>query len=202
MAFQAVPQGALIVVQGTLDGQEVVNTLGFSWGTPGLIGAAALQSITTGLADYWGLNMLPLLPAQYTMGVVTGRVLDQQGGPIYEETGGVGATGGRAGNLLPNNCSLVISFRTGLGGATNRGRNYWCGLLEADVTGSLVNAVYAGNVATMYNDMVGASQIEAGWTWSVISRKELIPAGPGRAVPITTAIMRDLRVDSQRRRLP
>lgn len=202
MAFQPVPNCAMATVEGTLSGEAVANTLGFMLVTPGTVTAGALSALGAGLQNLWQFTMLNTLPAEYTFTGIKLRALDVENGPVAEETVGPGAVGGLAGAILPNNCSFVVSFRTGLGGATNRGRNYVNGLLESEVTGNNLSVTRINELRTAYQTFVGAGAVAAGWQWCVISRKIISPLVTGRGVPIISVHITDARVDSQRRRLP
>lgn len=202
MPFQAVPDAALINVQGLLDGQQTVNTLGFRLNVPGVVNAAQLASLCESVAIYWAANQMGQLPEQWTLAKVTGRVLDVEDGPVAESTLNSGDPGGLVGNLMPNNVTLAIAFRTGLGGRTNRGRNYWPAFLEADVSNSAISFARASAIVATYEGMMGAGTVDSAWRWCVISRKIIDVSGAGRGVPITSVVVNDLVVDSQRRRLP
>lgn len=202
MPFQAVPNAALINVEGLLDGQKTVNTLGFRLNVPAVINAAQLASLCESMAIYWSANQISQLPSQWTLAKVTGRVLDVEDGPVAESSLNSGDSGLLIGNLMPNNVTLAIAFKTGLGGRTNRGRNYWPGFLEADVTNSAIAQARATNIVDTYAGMMGAGTVDSAWQWCVISRKIIDITGNGRAVPITSVVVNDLVVDSQRRRLP
>lgn len=202
MPFQAVPNAALVTINGILDGEEVANTLGFGLVAPGPVTLSVIGSLGAQIASFWENDMLPTMVAAYTYTGLTVRALDVQDGPVHEESAGGGVPGLLAGAVLPSNVSFVISFRTGLGGATNRGRNYVCGLLESEVTGNSLTNTRIQALRDAYAQLIGSGITAGTWNWSVISRKELVPGGPGRAVTITNVHITDARVDTQRRRLP
>jgi hypothetical protein len=202
MPFQPVPNGASAVIHATLDGETCDTTLGFSLNAAGPVAPAALAALATGLVNYWTSNQLAILPVEYVFNRIDLRAEDVEFGPQSETTGFAGATGSLVGNIMPNNVTLAIAFRTGLAGRTNRGRNYWPSFLESEVNGQRVSAAKIGAILGAYSGMLGPDSIAAGWTWSVLSRKELVPGGPGRAVGVTTVSVRDNVIDSQRRRLP
>lgn len=202
MPFQPVPNGALVTIHGTLLGEAVANTMGFGLTTPGIITLVQLGQLAAGVDAFWAGTMLPTLPDSYAYNHVSARVLDVQDGPVAEDSNNGGLLGELGGAVMPANVSYVVSFRTGLGGATNRGRNYVCGLLESEVTGNNLSVTRANLLRAAYQAALGAGSVANGWIWSVISRKELVPGGPGRAVPITSVALTDARVDTQRRRLP
>lgn len=201
MPFQAVPNAALVTVRGELLGEEVNNTLGFMLTTPGPVTGPALATLVAGVALVWEATMLQTLPGSYIFNDVQARALDVQDGPVAEAPGGAQA-GMLAGNVMPNNVSFCVSFRTGLGGATNRGRNYICGLLESEVSDNELALGRINALRSAYQEFIGAGSVANGWQWCVISRKIIIPLVTGRGVAITNVHITDNRVDTQRRRLP
>jgi hypothetical protein len=201
MPFQAVPNAALIRLEATLDGELCITNLGFGLITPATVTALMLQTLVDGVTDNiidaWTNN----LPVKYVLNQITGRVLDIEDGPQAEESANA-LNGALAGAILPNNCSLAVSFKTGLGGRTNRGRIFWPSFLESEVTDQRVLSGKQASILALMGGFIGNNTIATGWVWSVISRKELVPAGPGRAVPVTSVVLNDDVIDSMRRRLP
>lgn len=201
MAFQAVPNAAQVRLEARLDGELCITNLGFGLITPATVTALMLQTLVDGVVSAFVPEWLSALPEKYIMNQVSGRVLDVQDGPQVEESV-AGLTGILAGAILPNNCSLAVSFRTGLAGRTNRGRIFWPSFLESEVTDQRVLSAKQTNILDTLGQFVGNAAVATGWTWAVISRKELVPDGPGRAVPITSVVLNDDVIDSMRRRLP
>lgn len=201
MPAQLVPNAAGVVIHGKMDGETAIATLGFGLVAPGVVTPAALGTLKDGIAA-WMLDFLTIHSELYTQGKITFKALDVEDGPETELDGLIGVAGEQAGNILPNNCSIAVSFKTGLSGRTNRGRNYWAGLLETDVTDQRVTPGRLAQIKGMYEGLLGTGYIDAMWKWCVISRKIIIPFIVGRAVPITSVVFNDDVVDSQRRRLP
>lgn len=202
MAFQAVPNAALLQIHATLDGEKCITDLGFGLASPATVTGLMLEALVNGFVsggfkDDW----LATLPVKYILNQVSSRVLDVQDGPQFEVSI-ADEPGERAGNILPNNCSLAVAFKTGLSGRTNRGRIYWPSFLEGDVVDQRVTALMIANIVGMLSTYIGVSGVAAGWVWSVISRKIIDGSGNGRAVPITSVVTNDDVIDSMRRRLP
>lgn len=202
MPFQPVPNAALVVVEGEVDGQQTQTTFGAGLVSPAAVTQAALQTLVDAIHARWVDFYLPQIPAAWTLMKVSGRVLDVEDGVLAEWSDPESIAGELAGAILPNNVSLALAFLTGLGGRTNRGRNYWPIFLESEVVTSLVDVTKAAVIKGIYDAMIGPNAIATGWVWSVISRKQYTPGGPGRAVPIVATKYNNLVVDSQRRRLP
>lgn len=197
-----VPNAIGAVVKMKCIGQDIINTLGFVRLAPATPTPGEVQTLAQNLSAAWENNILPQLPIQVTMELVTTRDITQEGGPVSENADSSGMTGSLVGNLLPNSNTIAISFRTGLAGAANRGRNYWAALMESEVTDSTVAPAKIAAIIAAYATLAGPNQVMAGWQWAVISRKLVPPLIVGRALPIVNVVVTDPIVDSQRRRLP
>lgn len=201
MAFIPVPNVAAIEIRQLEGLQQVENTLYFLHA--GAITPAALQQLVQDMMDFWIANMIPVQSGYVQLLEVYGRSLDNVSG--YEETvTPTSATfGAEGGDAMPNNVTICVSFRTGLTGRTSRGRNYWIGLAEGQVTSNLVNGSAIADILDAYTGMVGEEAVSAGWTWVVVSRYlNGSPRVSGSALTVTNVICTDNIVDSQRRRLP
>lgn len=104
--------------------------------------------------------------------------------------------------VLPANVTLAVSFRTPFAGRSFRGRTYWIGLAEGDVSGDFVSPGRGEgivNACTALKDVVAPA---VGAELVVVSR---VANGQRRevgvATPVTSIGLTDFRVDTQRRRL-
>lgn len=103
---------------------------------------------------------------------------------------------------LPANVTLAISFRTPFAGRSFRGRSYWIGLAEGDVTGDFVSAGASQAILDIMRELVEVPQPTLNAQLAVVSRyTNGQPRGVGIATPVTSVILVDRRVDTQRRRL-
>jgi len=132
---------------------------------------------------------------------VHAKDLTVAGGAEVDNTVSVGVTGGDPGASMPGNVALAVSFRTGLAGRSNRGRNYIPGVPRPWVAGNTVAGVWAGYLTTAYDSLI-TELVASEFTWVVVSR---FTAGAVRALgvtnPIINSLVTDLAVDSMRRRL-
>lgn len=113
-----------------------------------------------------------------------------------------GGTNVSAGEALPNNVSLCVSFRTNLRGRSFRGRNYLPPLPEQLVDGNTVLPATVAAIVDAYEAFL-AGVTGVGLTWVVVSRfSNGAPRVTGLATEVTSVIVTDPTVDSQRRRLP
>jgi hypothetical protein len=202
MAFIPVENCAKIVIEGTVDGQQVDNDLYFRH-TTGAITEADLVSLTSQIASWMGSTYAPLLNVAWQGSRVKGRALDFSFG-FVAETSMVGTVGGVSGEAAPNNCSMSVSFRTSFAGRSFRGRNYVPCLTNSQVTGNVIDTGFITDVIAAYTDLIfpGVSA-PPGWEWAVVSLFTLgAPRVAGVFTAVTSVIVVDNIVDSQRRRLP
>lgn len=200
MAYVPVPNTAQVNVRGVLDGQTVENTLYFtrSAGWDG----QALTDLAGAVASWWQVRMLPSLHQAYSLVEVVAVDLATQSGPSVTFAPNPPPTGGAAGDVLPNNVALCVSFRTGQRGRSYRGRNYITAIPEAAVTGNTFAQSFVTQIVDAYGFLPGAvASLNADWV--VVSRfANGAPRTTGLATVIQVVVVVDPTVDSQRRRLP
>jgi len=202
MAFVPVENTAKIVIQGSVDGQEVDNDLYFRH-TTGVITQADLQSLATQMATWQGGSYNPILNVAYHGRVVKARALDFSFGFIAEAST-VGSDGGVSGEAAPNNVTMAVKFNTNFAGRSFRGRNYVPVMTNSEITGNVIDSAFQAAVIAAYSELLpgGVSQ-PPGWEWVVVS---LVTLGAPRVAGVFTGIVSvsvtDDIVDSQRRRLP
>lgn len=200
MAFIPVPETAQFNIRCTLQGERVENTLYFrhagGWSSEFLGITAEL------LADWYTTGPRSIMTSQLVLREVYAADLSSENGEVYTHAVANDPGGPETVPPLPNNVALCVSFRTGLRGRSYRGRNYVCGWTENVVNGNAVTAAAAATVQTAYNQLLnlgGSGQLQ----WVVVSRyADGQPRVTGVATPVLTAVIVDLIVDSQRRRLP
>lgn len=184
-----------------LDGQIAENVIYFQ-GSAGVTPALA-TTLGGALVTWWNTrfkadsgNLMALLEVYMTdLSFATSFTVSY--------VTGLPSTGTSASPTLPNNVAMCVTFRTGNRGRSGRGRNYVMGLTETDVTGNTISAGRASNAAAAYTALIGAGTFVAGLQWVVVSRfTGGAPRGAALVQPITTALLVNNVVDSQRRRLP
>jgi len=200
MAFIPVTNCVMAELRFTLDGQHVENTLYFqrasAWTAP--LGVLLGDHLFT----WWVDNMAPDLSDAISLDTVHVTDLTTVSGfavdfvPAASEPGIVGNPS------LPNNCAICISFRTEARGRTGRGRNYICGIPQSHVTLNTLDTGDGIDFVAAYNALPTVAGASAA-TWVVVSRfLDGAPRAAGLTRSITTVILQDLTIDSQRRRLP
>lgn len=199
MAFIPVPNVAEVALRYFTDAGQMVNTLYFEFPTEPLV--SEMQTLAGEVFDWWNTFCRPLQAPQLALGEIAVTDLTFQDAPGIVFTTGLPLNGSLAGGLiLPGNVTLSITFQTLLRGRNNRGRNYWCGLAEGQVTGDLVNPATRTAIVDAYAQLMEITVISFG-TWVVVSRYfNNAPRVNGVANEITN-VKADNTVDSQRRRL-
>lgn len=199
MAFQAVPNTALVCINGTLFGQEIQNTLYFE--KAGGYIMADLLDLAAVVRSWYFTNVMPILSNDYVFREITAQDISAEAGEIAFNTAGTGTAGGNTAPSLPGSVAIAVSFRTGLAGRSYRGRNYLSGLVEAGVTGNTLADVTRTAITTAYAELLDVLS-DTDFVWGVVSRVTAgLPRPVGIITAITSVIIVDAFVDSQRRRL-
>lgn len=195
---------------GLPDGKKGHNILyGRSTGvpTPSVSQAQAIFSaITTG--GLWTALAGHLSNAS-ALESVTLTSVHTAGQPSFVSTG-AGVNGSNAALGLPAEVALCVTLRTALRGAQNRGRMYIPGYsIDQVIAGNLVSATAVSDTAAWANNIKAVLSAQS-YTWCIGQRARseyigstgtLHPARAANAnVDVSSAIVRDNRWDSQRRR--
>ncbi len=200
MAFVPVADTVLAELRFDYFGQKIENTLYFRK----LGGSSVAQAIglmndllvwwTTLLSNYLSED-ISLRELNVTdLSSVSGYSVSQAA-PTPNPTGQIVAAG------LPGNVALCASFRTPNRGRSFRGRNYVAGLAETNVIGNTVDSSIVAGVLGSYQG-IPSSIVTSAWDWVVVSRFNAgAPRVAGIATDITSVVIVDDFVDSQRRRL-
>lgn len=202
MAFQAVPFAVQVKLFGFQDGQTTINDLYFGEPNASPPFSDVVDLLSAVSAWYLG-SIASLASSTWSFVRAQARVLATADGLVLDDSSNQGA-GGVGGGAAPNNVSFAISFRTALGGRSNRGRNYVPGIPLQAVSGNTITSDFVDNYVQAYQALlVGGGVLPGDWTWVVVSRQTGGVVRPtGVTIPITTVLATDNIVDSQRRRLP
>lgn len=205
MPFVPVPNSALIEVRYLANSQQVENTLWFEQESTPV--PADLSALVGAVFGWYSSEIKPLQAADVQMREIFCTSMHSDDGPIFSFAPGIGEFGTATGPVQPNNVTLSVSFRTAQRGRSFRGRNYAIGLVEPDTLGNQVTGPVVTAWQAAYFELI-ALAAAAGWTWIVASRFSgvdgtgaPIPRLTGVTSPITSVIVVDNNVDSQRRRL-
>jgi len=136
------------------------------------------------------------------LGRISARDLTTQFGPILEYDVDPAIQGNLQFPLLPSNVTFCISYRTGRAGRSRRGRHYWIGLAESQVTGNFMDTNQANGIQGALVELNMVRLLAAGQLMVVLSRQENnVPRTTAQAAGINGIFYTDLKVDTQRRRL-
>lgn len=184
----------------TLNGQRVENVLHFrklsEWT------AEDLDTLTLAAFDAWADHLGPVQSNAVTLvnikatDVSTDNGVGVEFGPISNNTGTLQSP------PTPSGTTVATKFTTGRTGRSYRGRAYWVGLVEEDVTGNQIGAVRAGtitdgwqNFATQIGENIsGAVHVIVSYCGDKAWRTSAV-------VTPVTGYSTELNIDSQRRRL-
>lgn len=206
MPFVPVPDTALVEIREQANGQQVENTLWFTFPDPP--DADALATLCNQLFTWWVTNLQPLKSSAVQLREIVATSMDSASAPVAAFSPPTLTIGGNTPNIVPNNVTMSVSFRTSSRGRSFRGRNYIIGLTEDQIAGNQVVAGVTGTWQAAYEELL-ASASTAGSIWVVASRfsgvdpvtHDPIPRATGITTPVTSVIVVDDNIDSARRRL-
>lgn len=200
MAFIPVPNVAQVTVLQTLFGQEVNNVLHFA--RAGGWDASNLESLAGLVLASWTVNVIPEQSADLVLDGVRARDLSTADGLQVEVAPAEAVTGGVGQPSLPGNVAFCVTHRTAFIGRSRRGRTYVAGIGEDQVTGNSLAAPVASDLVLAFNTL-RATTNASGYFFCVVSRfTNGDPRPEGISTVVTGSFAVDLRVDSQRGRLP
>src|SRR5215204_566757 len=205
MPFVPVENTVLVELRYDYLLQKVENTLWF-------LGDAApdptsMAALGGELIDWWVGGLATISNSGVALREVVVTDMSSAVGPQVTVTTGLPQFGEVVEEPLPSGNTLAVSFRTVNRGRSFRGRNYFVGLSRTQIDGNVVVGGFPGSLVTAYESL-NASATLAGYTWVIASRfsgvdadGDPIPRVAGITTPVTSVLVADLRVDSQRRRL-
>jgi hypothetical protein len=198
MPFVAVPNTALVRLQGVVDNQMTINDLSFEVSGGGIT-VVNLTTLAVAVEDWWSLNVANLLSENWSTVRVTAVDLSSETGPSVEVASST--PGGVSGEAAPNNVAACVSFRTASRGRSARGRNFVPSIPNSLITLNTLDAGFITDLLNAYSLLPGAGTFLAGWEWVVVSR---FTGGVERVTPVnfpvTSVIMVGTAVRSMRSR--
>lgn len=204
MAFVPAVDTARVCVNQTLHGQLICNILHFT--KAGGWSAADLTALANAVIAAWNTRVGPVQSTDVQYTNVQARDMSAQDAEIIEVPFPALSGGDVVGAALPGNCATCVSFRTGFGGRSRRGRIYLSGLVESLITGNQLSEGHRNTIQQNMNAFI-ADMLAAGFQLAVASYFSGVAPGGGSlpratalVTPILTALV-DGWVDSQRRRL-
>lgn len=201
MALPTVPATVKLSWFYTMNGEPAMNRIHVSVAST-LPTAGDCTTLAQAGSAWWQANVKALVPSTFILREVNAVSIAEVNGPQGTATAGLPMPGTNAGVSLPNNVSFAVSLRTGLTGRSARGRWFWGGLTEDQVTLNSVTAptvaLIVGAIDTLISTIQGLSAQVV--IVSYFANKVLRPGGPVKFI-VTDALAVDDIVDSQRGRL-
>lgn len=204
MAFVPVPNTVSVFFEHAGPDNVIVgNVFNFLYLDPPIISAAALNALGAELVTWWDAFMQPVKTAGYTLTRLLMRDLTDSNSFQVNYDTGLPLSGTLTGNSMPTNVAWSIKLGTGMAGRSRRGRIYHFGMSEDVVSGNFMDATHAATVLAAYEALLTDTGVLNDWRWVVVSRQQdEAPLLVGQTYPITDISAVDLRVDTQRKRLP
>lgn len=198
--FVPCPLTAQATMQYITNGQRANNIYHFL-GT-GAWSATLLAALNTYLWNWENTHAAPVRCNNTELTGIYSVDLSSQNGP-YSQLSGVIA-GGETDGPVSNNVTLAVKMGTALRGKSYRGRTYWIGLTDAQLTADKqsVASAAAGTIVGIL-DLIRSGSIPNGGQLVVRSTRTAGGYRPtGVMTPVTGLVATDFFVDSMRRRLP
>lgn len=188
--------------QNVLNLNVAKNVFGVRKRAGGTLSIADLQIIAGAMVGWEDTVAQPGRSNGVRMTEIYVRALDEQNAPVWIQSINPPLVGGQASPALPFNVTLAVKFTTGFAGRSFRGRHYWIGLAEGQVTGDFVISTAADNIRG-FLDTLRTQDLDAiGYDLVILSRQHNgVPRVTGVATTVTGVSLTDYRVDTQRRRL-
>lgn len=202
MAFVPVPKTVSCAIIGELFGQSIQNVINLTFPDDPLASVVAQAAASVG---EWAVGELcPILSIEYKYLRTEAQDISAEGMPAFTNVVGTGTEGGVASGSSPGGTCIAMSFRSGYGGRSYRGRNFISGIPLAEMDGNQISSTFGAALIAAYEalmpDYVFDDLPDALHT--IVSRFHLgAPRVAGLASPVLTYLLTNLDVDSQRRRL-
>lgn len=201
MPFVPVADTIQAEIRMSLDNQLIENTLYFQ-SRPDATDPT-LVALGNSLLLWWTVNYRVKLPDSVTLREIYLTDLTTASSPTHTTPAPAPAPAGSAATpVMPNNVTIAVSFRTAARGRSFRGRNYFGALGETQISSNTVDGATQAGIVAAYQALL-SGDIADDWIWGVVSRYSGgAPRAAGLFTPVTSVVITDPIVDSQRRRLP
>jgi hypothetical protein len=202
MIFVGNPHAVQLTIRQQYRNLPLVNVLTFDYGAVPTAGDVAGVAEKASVA--WGEEMAPHLSGgHYTLGF-TARSLESPESPVavydYPEPLNGGGGDGIPG---PSAQALCITMYTAIPGRSGRGRLYLGGVHYDNSNANYANQNWATGARNGFAAFASAMENAGAGVLSVYSRRYGgEPRATGRLAHVTQITLRNLRIDSQRRRSP
>jgi hypothetical protein len=199
MTFVPAPGVVQVNQRATLFNQQIENVHYFELGSAP--DAAAIQQAADDARDEWIAQMLPVLTEDYIYREAYVTDLTSETAPAATSVPASLTTGDGTSDSAPGSVTLCLSLRTSGRGRSSRGRQYISGISEGSIIDNAWDATKAQSVVQAFAEYQ-AQMATKGYALVVLSRiQNAAPRDQGLAQPVTSILVTDLFIDSQRRRL-
>jgi len=199
MAFIPVPDTIQVEVRGELQGVNVENT--FYYLSPGTIDQALLDAVADAALAYVEGDM-SLFNNNFTLREVYARDLSDSTFLSALAPSLTSPTGAYT-DPNPNQVTFALKRTSGFSGRSARGRIFWMGIAEGHTSGTNIMDVGAANDMVDWLKNLDIAVALEGVTPVIVSRYNAgVPRTTGVTYPLADWSWSDLRVDTQKGRLP
>lgn len=188
----------------TAAGSKVENTLWFHKTSGMAVVSSDLEDLTETLHTWYLGSLKAIQGAGCVLREIYARGALPDPAPVWTRAAAPTDFGSALGQLLPNNATFTIAFKTGFSGRSYAGRNYAVGMTEDQSANSIAAPAYIELLQDAYNGLA-SSLVSAGGHFIHVVYSQVsggVPRVEGVWTPINTYIIVDDTMDSQRRRLP
>ncbi len=200
MAFIPVPLGVRSSIVYLAEGQICVNTLHFRFATVPTV--TNMANLNTALHTWYTGTLKATVPSNFGLSQINTVSLENQSAPSSVLSISPLEFGTSGTNSMPMNVAWCASLRTVNRGRNFRGRYYSPGVPTSFVSGTnSMNPTSAGQIQTALAALLTPANV-ANFIWVIASRYfARVPRVSGIMTDVN-AVVGDLTMDSQRRRLP
>jgi hypothetical protein len=201
MAFIPAPNIIMAEARVLIDGQRCENR--FMCNNQGAVTAEALQDVAIEVWNWWELNYANVITTNVRLVEVVTTDLTTITGAQFTYAPDTTTFGIFGGAPMPNEVSLAISLRTGNRGRSARGRYYQVTVGQEGMDGiNTVSATYAAAAVAAGTNLI--TRLSSLAPLTIVSYRSGGVVRPGGPVyfPVTSAVLVDNIVDSQRKRRP
>ena len=160
-----------------------------------------LLQVAQMFADWWTADLSLRFSHDIALGTVIAKDISIANGEQQAITLTPPEQGFITSPALPNNVAYVVSHKTAKTGRSFMGRTYLCGIDEAAITDNDLSVSKIANIVGDFNSLVTGLNTIASELVVASFISGGVPRATGVATPIDTIAM-NVRVDTQRRRLP
>jgi len=199
MAFIPAVNTVKIALEYTVAGKVVVNIFYLRKSNPIIV--IDLTNIAAALKSWWSTYMKPFMSSELSLTTITLQDITIQNGARLVSPVIPPEVGSTMVNAVPNNVSLVTTFKSGLSGRSLNGRAYNVGMTEADVSFSNATLIFAAGMAGAWTNM-NSYVVPLGFEHVIVSFEGGGLPRPTGLISKVATYLSNTRVDTQRRRLP